>query len=561
MRSAPPPASAAPRRSLPLVQDPRVRVVQLSKVTKGWLTQQGIALPRKTGTAAGDKRALAETLRAHGWLVRENALMSIPGTALLPNGPDGRSPRDRIAEILKTRQLVVGSDYVSKVAQPFGLHIVPPFTMLDEHVIKGGDVRKLSPGERATLEGQIWFGRVSLLTETAKMGCYSWNLPAGPRDLGGTCPSAALGFMYGTVAQAETQQEKAYRLSEAPIHVDTFICNGCYALKGNYRNLNQTAMMMVRFAFVQTLLTGKGSAGVYHVDGESYHRARAAGAKPMDAVKAAAKAGEARRMGETAGPRALADLFTKAIQTAAVFSTAQRAARTPFGFASDDYQTVRRFYEQKLAEATKAKAKIPTASAREHTEATYAWAVPEPGYFRIHDAGDFFSLGYWEAWAETIDALPHVRFWAPNRTWAHTSRTVGHDDIPENLAMRPSALHFGDPPPSLTILRRVRMPIWQKGKGGGVAAGSGSGNPAVMHEVAGTPFTAFNDAPDEPFWKCPAYRYWTDRGGGSLFGTSDAPAGGTCILARGPNNEKGCRACWGGKHGEYSHVGVVYEEH
>jgi len=547
------------RRSLPLVQDPRVKVVQLSQVTNKWLAAQGLRAPPSTGDKHADKQALAAPLRSHGWLVRENALMSIPGTAVLPNGPDGLSPRDRIAEILKRRQLVVGSDYVSKVVQPFGLHIVPPFTKLDEHIIKGGSERELSPGERANLEGQIWFGRVSLLTETAKMGCYSWNLPAGPRDLGGTCPSAALGFMYSSVQQAEQQQEKAYRLPEQPIEVDTFICNGCYALKGNYRNLNQTAMMMTRFAFVQTLLTGKGSAGVFYVDGDAYHRARGAGAKPMDAVRAAAKAGEAQRLGT--GTDVLADLFQRAIETAAIFSTAQRAARTPFGFASDDYATVRAYYEQKLREATKAGAKVPSATAREHTEATYAWAVPEPGFFRIHDAGDFFSEGYWRAWAGAIDALPKVRFWAPNRTWAHTSRTVTHDHIPENLAMRPSALHFGDPPPSQAILRKVRMPLWQKGRGGGVSAGSGSGNPSLMHEVRGTPFTAFNDAPSEHFWKCPAYRYWTDRGGGSVFGTSDAPAGGTCILARGPNNEKGCRACWGGKRGEYNHVGVVYEEH
>jgi hypothetical protein len=572
-------------RSLPLLVDTfRNRTIKRSQITQKWLREHGIVVP------AGQEPD--EAIRAAGYAIQDQAQLSIPSTAVVP-GPSGTTPRERALSLLRKRKLVIGFDFKTKVCQPFAVHIVPPFTKLDEHFITGGDDlgddglprKPLTASDRAALANKLWFGRVSVLTETAKMGCYSWNMPAGPPNLGGTCPSAALGFMYSESKDAQRQggnvlgeppaslpAKSAYRLDAArsPIDYGTFICNGCYALKGNYANGNQIVMMVVRQVLAQSLLKGAGShsaAGVYFVDGDVYHRARERGAKPDDAVVAAFQAGEAREItcGGDHGVGALAWLFKTAIQCADIHSTATRSRVAGFDFEASSYAAVRAFYERQLALATSeaeraGKKAKPSEKAREQTEKAYAWAIPEPGYFRIHDAGDFYSLAYWQAWEQAMRELPGTRFWAPNRTWAHASHTVDHGAIPENLAMRPSALHFGDPPPTGETMRRVRLPIWQAGKGGGLAAGSGSGDPEAMRVVPGTPFREFVSAPGEAFWECPAYAYWT-KGGGAVFGTQDRPAGGTCILARGPQNEKGCRVCWGGSRGEYAPVGVVYHKH
>lgn len=83
-------------------------------------------------------------------------------------------------------------------------------------------------------------------------------------------------------------------------------------------------------------------------------------------------------------------------------------------------------------------------------------ALGEP-YFRLHDAGDFFSAAYVEAWATTVAALPGVRFWAPTHSWAIRGHPRPDGDpllvalrrlaaLP-NITVRPSAVSVGDPPP------------------------------------------------------------------------------------------------------------------
>ena len=558
-------------RRLPLLADHFAsRTVQASKITRTWLRQQGIDV------APGQD--VREAVVAAGFLIKDAALLSVDA-GVFREDQEGTTPRDRATKIISERRLVIGFDYVSQVTQPFSIFLDPPLTRLDELFIKKGSahVASLSKAEASALSEKTFLSRVSMLTETSKMGCFSWNLPAGPPKLGGTCPSASLGFMYSTAEDAQRQggdvletgkaTKAAYRLdaSVSPIDYASFICNGCYALKGNYKYPSNLTGMLVRLALVRTLLRGPGassSKGVFFVDGDAYHRAKIGGATASEAVRAAFLKKDAKEVatGGKDGVRCLAWAFKTAILCADVYSRATRAGQKAFSYSSDDYLKVRRMYEENVQIATGEKVKSPTATATARTQASYAWATPEPGYFRIHDSGDFFSHDYWEAWRIAMVELPDVRFWAPNRTWAHSSPTVSPSEIPENLAMRPSALHFNDPPPSRETLRRISLPIWSKGKGGGFAAGSGSGDPSMMHKVKGTPFHAFNAEPGEHFWECPAYAYWT-QGGGSVFGSEKAPAGGTCILARGPNNEKGCRACWGGSKGEYTSVGVVYHQH
>lgn len=78
-------------------------------------------------------------------------------------------------------------------------------------------------------------------------------------------------------------------------------------------------------------------------------------------------------------------------------------------------------------------------------------------YFRLHDAGDFFSPTYADAWTDIARALPAVSFWAPTRSWAiHGRRRPDADPLLEslwrlaslpNVTVRPSALLInGDAP-------------------------------------------------------------------------------------------------------------------
>ncbi|MEO6326389.1 MAG: hypothetical protein ABIT01_20280 [Thermoanaerobaculia bacterium] len=80
-------------------------------------------------------------------------------------------------------------------------------------------------------------------------------------------------------------------------------------------------------------------------------------------------------------------------------------------------------------------------------------------YFRIHDAGDFFSAVYVEAWITVATMLPLVRFWAPTHSWAVRGRRRRDGDpllralrrlaaLP-NVTVRPSALRIGDAPPQV----------------------------------------------------------------------------------------------------------------
>lgn len=80
-------------------------------------------------------------------------------------------------------------------------------------------------------------------------------------------------------------------------------------------------------------------------------------------------------------------------------------------------------------------------------------------YFRVHDAGDFFSTVYVAAWVEVARALPQVRFWAPTHSWALRGlarpdsdpllAALRHLAALPNVTVRPSAILLGEPPPQV----------------------------------------------------------------------------------------------------------------
>lgn len=92
--------------------------------------------------------------------------------------------------------------------------------------------------------------KFSFLSITSKMGCYSFNLLAGP-DMG-SCPAAAFGFMF----TPEAEQLKARKAMANPRPIDelNFICSACYALKGQYGTPNVAFSQTLRHEYAQMLL-------------------------------------------------------------------------------------------------------------------------------------------------------------------------------------------------------------------------------------------------------------------------------------------------------------------
>lgn len=100
---------------------------------------------------------------------------------------------------------------------------------------------------------------VPLFTATMKMACASFSLPAGPSPSGGTCPAS----LEASVRKvAPTQPEVAAQFADAPPHPDTgrpfYICDACYAGKGNYQRVPLNAIRQsIRFDWVKRAMAAK----------------------------------------------------------------------------------------------------------------------------------------------------------------------------------------------------------------------------------------------------------------------------------------------------------------
>ncbi len=187
-----------------------------------------------------------------------------------------------------------------------------------------------------------------------------------------------------------------------------------------------------------------------------------------------------------------------------------------------------------------------------------SYSVSDPAFFRLHDAGDFWSPEYAEGWFEVARRfqkgrrhkgfdLPAVTFWTPTRLWAIAKfgpgscpSSIDFSCAPKNLTARPSALHFSESAPLIH----------------GFPKGSASG-PREKSKELGT-------------WLCPAYLPPKEGGGAEphpKFGESRWVQG-TCTRSEGPGARSGnkahrrvpdghgCRVCWLDPNRS-----VVYMEH
>lgn len=368
-------------------------------------------------------------------------------------------------------------------------------------------------------------------TKTSKMGCASWNLPAGPiqapglnHAFYGSCPAAwALGFasrIEGYYKDHDRDSsfvkpyldplpmihEKMERSGQALVkhandlgnaikdaqanvskYADRFppekgkpkgspklICSVCYALKGNYANLNQQVWQAVRFAWTKAAMD---------------HDARGRFIGPV------------RQNPPTASDKH------------------EKIGRSSY-FAAFMTEALRAYYSKDSEEG-----RIENAE--------------DPHYFRVHDSGDFWSESYYWAWIQVIEQFSCIRFWAPVRGWISPVLVKAFQRRPKNFAVKPSALFFKDPAPEI--------PGLPKGSTGGSVP-----NEQGLH------------------WYCPATS--NDRasciGGLSVAHLRNKDLGKFPWLAKLPKWESSCRVCWSGYHylpeqvnRAINNVGVSYREH
>jgi hypothetical protein len=129
-------------------------------------------------------------------------------------------------------------------------------------------------------------------------------------------------------------------------------------------------------------------------------------------------------------------------------------------------------------------------------------------YFRIHDAGDFYSPEYLEAWVVCASMMTHMRFWAPTRQWVFAKWVALLQSAEERvraaggwLTIRPSVLRIGDPVPMIA----------------GLSAGSGV------------------SAEDPCAWVCPVYNKIVPR---------VQPDGSVEMVDAASCLEANCTMCW-----------------
>lgn len=239
------------------------------------------------------------------------------------------------------------------------------------------------------------FSAVRFFGSPAKMGCPSWDLPAGAVQLGGTCVGAAAG--QSTLSESTLNDFKPVVLKALKLYtpkmepgypkkvdVANAICQSCYANANNFAYADNQFGMVLRYWWTATMLS------------------------------------------TPAGRATWIETMVRALQAEIATGTWPLETHS----ASPD---------------------VPL------TDCAQGGRAFRP--FRVHSSGDFFSPDYMDAWLAVmrdprVQALKIV-FWAPTRSWVlpgfqrlvakhHEART-----FPDNLTLRPSGYHFGDAAPKL----------------------------------------------------------------------------------------------------------------
>lgn len=251
------------------------------------------------------------------------------------------------------------------------------------------------------------FGSTSLFTETTKMACPSFSLPAGPTSEAGTCPAA--------------NQSKKGGMREKG---KTFICDGCYSLEANYIYPNVALSQVARLMWVRRLLKEDPTGNTL-------------GATFVRAIEDLARHGTLSSSPDGVGARLVLEIGVQdrgrlvvPVRLPSVSGHRLMPVSTPLPAESGFRDT----------DEWRASRRVPDGAVC--------------GFFRIHDSGDYGVLtspaawkAYANAWKEAALALPHVQFWVPTRMWMWDDLVRSMGELPDNLSVRPSALNVDEESP------------------------------------------------------------------------------------------------------------------
>ncbi len=284
--------------------------------------------------------------------------------------------------------------------------------------------QKIFTVNKANEDMKASFGSTCFFTETTKMACPSFSLPAGPTSEMGTCPAA--------------NQSKKGGLRESG---KTFVCDGCYAFEGNYIYANVALAQAARLFWVRRQV---------EVDGTGVHLGR---------TLAAAIEDFARNSTLSSSPSGVG---SRLVLELGVQDRGRLVVPVKLPSISE---------KRYLPSSTT----LPMESGfRDTDEFRASQGVPDGavcGFFRIHDSGDYGVLtkpstwtAYANAWKVVAEALPHVQFWAPTRMWMWDDLVASMGPLPPNLSIRPSALHVDEEAPVVdgliagsTVFSKERM--------------------------------------------------------------------------------------------------------
>ncbi len=266
--------------------------------------------------------------------------------------------------------------------------------------ITRGDVYGLweaigSPARSSYASGdpQVFMASVELLGSAGKMVCWGFNLPAGPPKLGGSCYGSVPGF-----PMLSEDERRAMPLSPAAhaigVKPATYVCSGCYGIKGQYATTTVALTLEVRRQFVRYMLRLK--------------------------------------------PGAMAEVFTEAIRNRQAHSVRRIAKLTEQGKLTDVQLTEDPYF-------------FRLHDCGDFLNRRYFEEWCQIGRNLSQPAIVTRTTG--PVATRTVEVPPMV-IWAPTRTWVPrgggacpTSEDVRC--IPPNLVVRPSAMHFREMGPSL----------------------------------------------------------------------------------------------------------------
>lgn len=235
--------------------------------------------------------------------------------------------------------------------------------------------------------------RVGLLTLTSKMGCYSFNMPAGPlaHGFGGTCPASRFGFPMLTTRE-RTRHGQSEEFAQFAVDQESWLCSGCYGLKGLYGNPSMVFLMEARKQFIEGQLA----------------------------------------LDKRSGQDELVEIIVRAVRMGQVKSITERYFLKQMGMQDESWA-------------------IPDPEYFRWHDVGDAW-VPgwQEAIFRICEALDVQYVD-----DELGLRLPAVKFWQPTRMWMLKGSLIDEaksGGIPRNLSVRPSAAHFNQAPPKIAGL-------------------------------------------------------------------------------------------------------------